>query len=219
MVRKLASIIALWVVLTTVAPGQIPLIVNGDFSADNWPSGALVPGSSATPNYLTSITGWTILPGSQIVGIGRNFASIPTPSLELTGWNDVAFPGGVSQILGTTQGNAYTISFAVYDIGSLISWINFSLNGTLLGTNLNAQGGTIVGGSTKGQTYTYNFTSIGSDEISFFWPGPGGSQQVSIIADVKVAAVPEPSTYALLALSAAGLGVHLLRRRRSFYHE
>lgn len=217
MMRMLVSICALWFVLTAVASGQLPLIVNGDFSADNWPSGSIVPGSTDTPNKLTSITGWTLLPNANIVGLGPNVASIPTPALELTGWSDTIFPSGLSQTLGTTSGDLYSISFTVYDIGSNVSKIDFSLNGNLLGSNLNAQGGSIVGGSTKSQTYTYNFTSIGSDEISFVWPGPANSTQVSILADVKVAAVPEPSTSALLVLAVAGLAAHVLglRRKRS----
>lgn len=212
--RWLVSKFALLVFLTGVATAQNPLIVNGDFTADNWPSGVIVPGSSDTPNKLTSITGWTLLPDANIVGLGPNVASIPTPALELTGWSDSIFPSGLSQILGTTAGSLYSISFTVYDIGSNISNINFSLNGNQLGSNLNAQSGTVVGGTTKGQTYSYEFTSIGNDEISFIWPGPATSTQVSILADVDVIAVPEPSTYALLALAAAGLGAHLNRRRR-----
>ena len=136
----------------------------------------------------------------------------------MTGWNDTAFPGGLSQTLGTTAGAVYDISFSVYDIGSLISKINFSLNGNQLGTNLNAQGGSIVGGTTKGQTYSYNFTALGSDVISFVWPGPGGSQQVSLLANVQVtsaAAVAEPSTWAAAALLVGTAGFIRWRRRAS----
>jgi hypothetical protein len=208
-------ITAFLVSLTAVATAQNPLIVNGDFTAENWPSGVIVPGVNDSPNKLTSITGWTLLPNANIVGLGPNVASIPTPALELTGWGDSIFPSGLSQILGTTTGSLYSISFTVYDIGSSISNINFSLNGNLLGSNLNAQSGTVVGGTTKGQTYSYEFTSIGNDEISFVWPGPALSTQVSILADVEVTAVPEPSTYALLVLVAGVVGgVHVLRRRR-----
>jgi hypothetical protein len=32
---------------------------------------------------------------------------------------------------------------------------------------------------------------------------------------IRVEAVPEPSTYVLLAIAAVGLGAHMLRRRRS----
>jgi len=44
-----------------------------------------------------------------------------------------------------------------------------------------------------------------------FWQG-GGSPGAPAIDNVSV--VPEPSTYALLGLGAAGLGAHLARRRR-----
>lgn len=201
------ALLALALAIIAVIPCRAAIIINGNFSANGWAPGSLVPASGASPNYLTSIVGWDLLPGSRIVGIGPNFASIPTPALELTGWNDIAFPGGVSQVLGTTAGTDYKISFSIYDIGSLISKINFTLNGTQLGTNLNAQGGSIVGGTTKGQTYNYNFTAVGSDLISFAWPGPGGGPQVSILADVQVvpaAPVPEPGTWAAAALLVSG---------------
>lgn len=44
---------------------------------------------------------------------------------------------------------------------------------------------------------------------------PSDSAQLAAAGSATVGAIPEPSTYALLGLGAAGLGAHLIRRRRS----
>jgi hypothetical protein len=63
-----------------------------------------------------------------------------------------------------------------------------------------------------------------SNTVSFLNLVPNGSNQISILLEVEsggfgylnamqITAVPEPSTAALLALGALGLGVALIRRR------
>ena len=203
--------------LLAAAPVQAALIVNGDFTADNWPANTFVPASTADPSYLTSITGWTLLPGATIVGIGAGGAGIPTPSLELTGWFDNAPGSGLSQTLGTTAGNSYTVGFTIYDFpnSNQKSNINFSINGNLIGSNLSGQTATGQSGS---YTYSYDFTSLsGSDVISFVWPGPALSTQVSVLANVTVTTatpVPEPGTWAAMAVLAGGAALARWRKRR-----
>lgn len=217
--KKTVASILIAAAFLGVSISQGALIINGDFSADGWPVGVITPATSASPNKLTSITGWSLLPDNNIVGIGPGVASIPTYALELTGWGDTVINSGLSQTLGTSAGNNYTISFMVYDIGAAISKINFSLNGNLLGSNLNAQGGSIIGGTTKGQQHSYNFTALGSDVISFVWPGPANSTQVSILADVQVTVpgpspVPEPGQVAASLLLLGGIGGYVFWKSR-----
>jgi hypothetical protein len=82
-------------------------------------------------------------------------------------------------------------------------------------------------------TGVYSMTTIDPDTGAVLSSTPYGSsagdnplQMVSMISPdgvlyqgterglIRVEAIPEPSTYALLALGAAALGAHVLRRRR-----
>jgi hypothetical protein len=180
------------------------LIVNGNFAADNWPANTAVP---SQPTTLTSITGWTLLPGATVVGLGPGFAGIPTASVDLTGWSDSVPGSGISQTLGTTAGNNYTVSFTVYDFGAAISRINYTLNNTLVGNSLTGQGSSF--------TYSYNFNSIGNDAITFAWPGTIPSN-VAVMANVQVtsaAPIPEPGTWAAAALLVGGAAFLRWRKR------
>jgi hypothetical protein len=65
-------------------------------------------------------------------------------------------------------------------------------------------------GSVSNSTYTgQSLTSSGA-----YWQGSTGANQFAQFDNVSLEVVPEPSTYAMLGLAAAGLAGHLIRRRR-----
>ena len=58
-------------------------------------------------------------------------------------------------------------------------------------------------------------SSVPIQRLVYEWElNPNGSTEINNSVRFNVAVVPEPSTYALLTLAAAGLGAHVLRRRR-----
>jgi hypothetical protein len=204
-----AALMAVCLVCNGHNAGATPFIVNGDFTADNWPAGTAVP---ASPTNLSSLTGWTLASGAKIVGLGAGFGGIPTASVDLSGWDDNAPGLGISQTLGTLAGQQYQIAFTLYDFAPELSKVNFRLNGTLLGSSLGGGGG----GPASGLLHSYQFTAVGSDVVNFSFAGPANSTAVAILAGVTVTGVPEPSTY---AMALAGLGFASssmwLRRKRA----
>ncbi|MEX1110933.1 MAG: autotransporter-associated beta strand repeat-containing protein [Chthoniobacterales bacterium] len=140
---------------------------------------------------------------------------------------------GDTTISGTlSPGNsAGTLTFADNLTLDLNSTSIFEINGFTSGLFDLVAGGpgsqTVEFGGTLDLTFSSNFSTLGSVKIFDFENYSGGFDNFSTtgLADGysatfdslsgTVNVVPEPSTYALLALAAAGLGAHVVRRRRS----
>ena len=202
-VRKAASLAAA-VAVALAAPAGAASIVNGSFED------GIDPGSFTTINAVdsTSITGWTVGDGS-IDYIGSYWtAQDGSRSIDLSG-NSI---GTISQEFATVAGQAYAITY----------WVSKNPDG---GDALRT--GTIsVGGSTGGFSYsgvndktnmnwaqeTFGFIATGATTtLSFSSDASGGCCYGPALDNVSIAAVPEPSAWALIILGFGMVGGALRR--------
>jgi autotransporter-associated beta strand protein len=186
---------------TTVSAGS--LIANGNQSGA---TGVLTVAANATLGGSGTIGGPTTISGILAPGISIGTLTVANDVTWNSGNNwvfelgAVAGPSilspGSSDLLAITGGNdflkggvgPFTFDFAgTGDFGwyKLVDW---------------------AGGSTTFDVLDFTGVNLGGVYTSEF-----AIQDNALYVNV----VPEPSTYALLALAAAGLGAHLVRRRRS----
>ena len=184
---------------TTVNAGS--LIINGNQSSANGvlnvAAGATL-GGSGTIGGATTISG-VLAPGNSIGTLavandvtwngGENWVfelGAAGPSIGSPGSSDLlAISGGNDFLKGT--GSSFTFDFAgTGDVGwyKLVDW---------------------AGGTTTFDVAEFSGVNLASTYTSEF-----AIQDNALYVNV----VPEPSTYALLAVAAAGFGAHVVRRRR-----
>lgn len=178
------------------------LVVNGSFE-----DGLIAnDGFRTVPSGDTFLTGWTVLGTSVDIVSGPNRfpAADGNQSVDLAG---TPGPGGVSQMIATSIGQAYTVRFALSrndeggveadkDVDFMFGGHSENLLGPVMGSWTYFERVIVA-------TAASTELRFSSDNAGFF----GG-----LVDDVSVEAVPEPASMAALTLGAAGL---LVRRRRS----
>ena len=192
------------------------LIPNGDFSngSENWlyVSGggegpATTVATGGNPGGYATITpagGWGILVSPTVAGNAGG--GVPISSLSLTAGGPVTFTFDSKIISGASSG----------PVGNNNNAAGFkweAWGGNALVGNTGDQRFLLTGDGTTWETYTYDWTLPALTEKIIFVPLANYTAD-SIVGLDNVGVVPEPSTYALLALGAMGLGTHLVRRRR-----
>ena len=202
--------------LALPASGYI-LVPNGDFSngsqdwiyvsgvgpdapATTFPTGGN-PGGYAT---ITPAGGWGILVSPTVAGNAGG--GVPISSLSLTAGGPVTFRFDSKIISGASAGPVDNFNNAAG-----FKWEAWG--GNALVGQTGDQRFSLIGDGTTWQTYTYNWTLPALTDKLIFVPLANYTTGAVVGLD-NVGVVPEPSTYALLALGAAGLGAHLVRRRR-----
>ena len=199
--KKLLAIAALFAA-TSGAYAQ-NIVVDGGFESQSQAAG--------TWNVYSSLLGWNTAAGAgvevrnQVAGNafeGNNY-------IEL----DSYYNSAIAQTLATTTaGGVYTLSFEYSARGgvSLASNpVQVFWNGTLLDT-VSLDGSNQSGNVWYG--YSYAVQALGNDVLKFAASGTNDSLGGSLDA-VTVSAVPEPSTYALMAAGLVLIGFS--RRRRN----
>ena len=203
--------------LALPASGYI-LVPNGDFSlgnqgwaqnggevvqrpADTFPTG----GNPGGYGIVTPSAGWGILVG------------------PVTQPGSVSGPGWDLSLFGLTGGSSITvrwdsINLGVGNTGPTAGAVGgMKIEGWANGAPVGDSGERFVspiGTGATWQSYSTTWTLPANAQQLLVVPLWAGGANASTVGFDNVGVVPEPSTYALLALGAAGLGAHLVRRRR-----
>jgi len=181
------------------------LVVNGSFE-----DGVQGAGSWAVYN---SINGWSTISGSGIE-VRNNVAGAAYDGVNYVEL-DSNDNSAMRQTLGTDIGASYNLSFAYSartGVGAASNPIEVLWNNTSLGV-ITADGTGLSGND----WHIFNFavTGTGKDNLVFRAIGTNDSLGGSLDAVSVTAAVPEPSTYAMMFLGLGLIGFNLSRRRRN----
>ncbi|MCZ8235368.1 MAG: DUF642 domain-containing protein [Inhella sp.] len=167
--------------------------------SDNFDSNAL--GLNATPAGWTLTSGWV-----DIIGTGY-FDFLPGNGkyIDMDGSRSQA--GTLSRNLNLVAGTSYLLTF---DLAG--NWRNAAKE------QVNVSFGSTTGSYSLGQkvgftNFSLSFTPTISGAYGLSFAGTGGDNMGMLLDNVKVAAIPEPQTYALLALGLV-LGATMRRRQR-----
>lgn len=161
-------------------------------------------GSSVEPDIWTYNSGTSTVSGNDSAGALLYPSSFSPVNLTLVDANPANLAIAITGFVTTAPPGAFTISLEDGNISSLDSITTFSWSSF----------------GTSSSTVT---VSIGTLPVGFQWTnvvnwnlnaGGSGDPVNATFTKLAVTAVPEPSTYALLAISGVAFGGYVIRRRR-----
>ena len=202
------KVMAALVAMSLPAAAHAASITNGSFED------GVDPGTFTTVNAgQTNITGWDVLAGS-VDYIGTYWqASDGVRSVDLSG-NSIGTLG--QTVTGLTAGQAYKVTFDVSrnpDGGVTPRTGVFSANGQTF--NFAYSDATSTRANMKWETVSYNFLATAATaQISFSADASGGCCFGPALDNVRISAVPEPASWAMMVGGFTLLGGVMRRSRR-----
>lgn len=190
-------------------------VVNGDARNSTYVGSTKTDANAATYNQWAVTQSALLSAGNQMntynatvvtALASTNAAVIPTSTVNTIEDYTTPNSGGARLVNYTLFNNDFLQSFTT---NALFNKDGTDYEGALSLQRINAYNGTtgVLTGNVVFQTNGVNVPVGSGYNLGYF--GIQNNGQVDFYS-----AVPEPSTYALLALGAAGLGAHLIRRRR-----
>lgn len=207
--------VALAVGAAALAPASLSAaesLTNGGFEAPE------VAGPCCITSPPTLIPGWTATPNVNVVNgtfssspAGTNLALEGDQYLDLVGQGG---EGSISQTFATVEGQVYTLKFGYSH--NLFSGLGSASARLLVGSlsdSITHTGGT--NSNLNWVNYLGSFTALGNSTTLTFVNTAGGPNEGVFLDAVSVAAVPEPSTWAMLILGFGLLGGAMRRRSQA----
>lgn len=198
---NIRTLVAASLLAVAAAPSfaQTNLLADGDFEAF---SGMVGGGDYRVVNAGATLGGWTV-GGTSVDLVKNRYGAITGTSVDLNG---TPGPGSLSQSFNAVAGQTYTLNFDYWQnkpgVGMTVSFGGQSYTYT-------------PGDAPQNTTLSWTATMSGSQMVVFSGTGKGNQGTTLDNVSLITAAVPEPSSLALMLGGFAAIGGVVVRRRQA----
>jgi len=207
----IAAVLATLLAAPTLASAAGNLIDNGSFEDVSFSAGEQNQGAGSWSIY-TQIPGWTTVQGDGIE-VRNNVAGVAVDGTSFVELDAVGNSTMRQELTTTTAGQWYDLGFMYSPRAGVTGLNNNDIRVVWNGTDVTTVGGNLPAGNLVWTPYSFKVQAIGNDVLTFAAAGQSDALGGSLDAVSLTAAVPEPTTYALMM--AGLLAVGFIARRRA----